>query len=159
MTSVYFIQCGDGGPIKIGYTDGDVERRRCNLQSGSPYPLALLGTMPGGAKKEVELHQQFANARFRGEWFWPVVELREFIAGLHRPPAPPSKILSFPDGNPMRKMRLEMGLTQAQLGELFGTKQSHISRLEMAPVLRSRTLLALEAIGSQIAAGSIKVAA
>lgn len=63
----YFIQAGDG-PVKIGSTHGDPNRRLKELQTGSSEPLRLLGTLDG-AEWERELHERFAEWRLHGEWF------------------------------------------------------------------------------------------
>lgn len=74
---VYFIQRGNDGPVKIGHSKHP-ERRLTGLQSASPDPLRLLGTLPGGKAREAELHQKYAAFRLTGEWFKPEVarELR-----------------------------------------------------------------------------------
>jgi excisionase family DNA binding protein len=65
---VYFIQATVGGPIKIGLSQ-DVDLRLASLQLSSPFPLRLLATVPGGRRREYELHRQFAKHRLHGEWF------------------------------------------------------------------------------------------
>src|SRR5204863_2595501 len=42
--------------------------------------LRVIGVMPGGKKRERELHQQFRGLRARGEWFRPEQRLLTFIA-------------------------------------------------------------------------------
>lgn len=80
---VYFVQCGDGGPIKIGYVTGNcleqVEKRIYVLQVGSPYPLKLLLVMAGAVCKERSLQKQFAHLHIRGEWFKPEPALLAYI--------------------------------------------------------------------------------
>ena len=77
-TTVYFIQQGDGGPIKVGVAC-DPTRRLAELQTGCPDKLRLLATRPGGIQEEHRLHAQFAQSRIRGEWFRPSVELIALI--------------------------------------------------------------------------------
>lgn len=77
--SVYFIQQGADGPIKIGVTV-DVEKRRRVLQTGSAQTLVLLSTIKGTEKQEAELHRRFKHLRLRGEWFRPEPELLAYIA-------------------------------------------------------------------------------
>lgn len=67
-TFVYFIQVGDQGPVKIGRAT-DPERRIAALQTGSPEDLHLRDVIPGAAPLEAAMHQRFAPARIRGEWF------------------------------------------------------------------------------------------
>ena len=68
---IYFIQCGENGPIKIGYTDNGVETRMAQLQTGCPYELRLLWVYTGNDLTESQLHKEFAHERIRGEWFRP----------------------------------------------------------------------------------------
>lgn len=68
---VYFAECmTDGGPIKIGLAS-DVGRRLGEVQVGCPYPIELMGTVPGGREGERLFHRLFSAFRIHGEWFWP----------------------------------------------------------------------------------------
>lgn len=79
--TVYFIQCGNGGPIKIGKTDEPPMNRLLSFQIGNPYSLCLLGTMKCYSRNtESMLHERFAKSRIRGEWFEPTEDLLIFIA-------------------------------------------------------------------------------
>lgn len=70
---IYFIQSGEGGPIKVGYVEGltrsAIEFRVGLLQVGNPEPLKVLATMAGGRAEERELHKRFRAGHIRGEWF------------------------------------------------------------------------------------------
>ncbi len=77
-TTVYFIQAGDHGPIKIGYSS-DPFRRLANLQSGHYEPLTLLGFCSGGAETEARLHADLAPYCMNGEWFLPSPEVLDVI--------------------------------------------------------------------------------
>lgn len=72
--SVYFIQAGVGGPIKIG-SAVDVDKRLAELQTGCPDLLRIIGTSAGGREAEFALHRKFSAHRIRGEWFYPCPEL------------------------------------------------------------------------------------
>lgn len=76
--TVYFIQAGDGGPIKIGVARNVRQRLRL-LQVGNAHRLTLLGVHPGGVNQERRLHRLFGDARISGEWFEPTAELLEFV--------------------------------------------------------------------------------
>lgn len=76
---IYFIQSGDSGPIKIGYTNGDAESRLRGLQTGNPEKLNLIMTMPGSINMEKKLHADFEKDRLNGEWFQASGKLIEFI--------------------------------------------------------------------------------
>lgn len=66
--TVYFIQVGKDGPVKIGYA-ADAAIRLQQLQVAHPEPLHLLRTIDGGSKTEAWLHGKFSDHRIRGEWF------------------------------------------------------------------------------------------
>ncbi|MEQ8673448.1 MAG: GIY-YIG nuclease family protein [Aggregatilineales bacterium] len=78
---VYFIQQGDNGPIKIGYS-AEPEKRLQTLSTASPYPLRILKTLKGGKALEQELHTRFANHQLEGEWFAPDDDLMDFISEI-----------------------------------------------------------------------------
>lgn len=69
---LYLIQCGAGGPIKIGRALS-TERRVKALQTGSPHPLRVINlyTLHFGDAVEAEgrLHGELEDARLCGEWF------------------------------------------------------------------------------------------
>lgn len=75
---VYFAQAGADGPIKIGKAN-DVEGRLRTLQTSQAEPLTLLGTMPGGLRRERDIQTAFARYRLKGEWFSPASDLLAFI--------------------------------------------------------------------------------
>jgi len=76
---VYFIQAGEGGPIKIGYAS-NFSKRLAALQTGCPVELSVLGMMPGGPREESELHVRLRWHRTRGEWFAPTDAVLRAIA-------------------------------------------------------------------------------
>jgi excisionase family DNA binding protein len=75
---VYFIQDGEGGPIKIG-TTGDLYSRLDSLQTANARNLKLLGYQTGGYGVERALHDKFDRSKIRGEWFEPSDEILEYI--------------------------------------------------------------------------------
>ena len=78
--TVYFIQQGTRGPIKIGVAV-DIAARIKTLQTGCAEPLRVLATVPGSQQAEHALHRQFADLRMEGEWFSPAPELIAYIKG------------------------------------------------------------------------------
>lgn len=77
---VYFVQAGDGGPIKIGYTTHKWRSRLSALQTGSPVRLGCrLVIAPATREDEQELHRHFAAYRLEGEWFEPGPMLAGFL--------------------------------------------------------------------------------
>lgn len=84
---IYFIQARPSGHVKIGYTGNDPARRLAALQTGSPEPLSLLGSIDGGIEAEKALHARFAEHRLRpdGEWFAPADEVMTAIGEMLTP--------------------------------------------------------------------------
>lgn len=78
---VYFVQAGEGGPIKIGWARNPWGRIR-DLQVAHWAVLTMLGTTDGGVALERRLHRRFAKERVRGEWFNPSPRLYAAIARL-----------------------------------------------------------------------------
>lgn len=64
---IYLAKCQDF--YKIGHTTGDAEHRLSGLQTGNPFRIELVGTVPGTLSQERNLHYRFAHKRERGEWF------------------------------------------------------------------------------------------
>lgn len=80
-TIVYFIQCQTTMLIKIGFA-GDPMSRLSNLQCGSPTKLRIVAQVRKPQIYEKELHEKFAAHRRHGEWFFPGMELLEFIEAI-----------------------------------------------------------------------------
>jgi hypothetical protein len=78
---VYFIQSGDDGPIKIGFTTRLDSRVRA-LQTSHGTRLRVLATTPGTPADEASLHRRFAGLRKHGEWFEPGRDLVDHIEEL-----------------------------------------------------------------------------
>ncbi len=78
---VYFLQAVIGGPIKIG-SSVNVEARVVAMQTGCPFELRVLATMPGGLLEERAMHSRFCALRGAGEWFRPGPELIEVIRAI-----------------------------------------------------------------------------
>jgi hypothetical protein len=76
---VYFLQSSRGGPIKIGYTSGDVMQRVRSMQTASPHRLVVIASAPGSREDERGLHGELANQRMVGEWFRDCREVRDAI--------------------------------------------------------------------------------
>lgn len=78
---VYFALNKASRAVKIG-TSNNPAKRLAELQTASPEPLELLGTIFGDSEKEEELHQRFSAKRIRGEWFRADEAMLEDIADL-----------------------------------------------------------------------------
>lgn len=66
--SIYFLQWGKGGPIKIGRAR-DIYRRIRELQIACFAELKLLHYFDGSPDIELSLHELLDEHRIRGEWF------------------------------------------------------------------------------------------
>lgn len=75
---IYFLQQGEDGPVKIGFSrDSNLETRIRNLQCGNPTKLFLRGTIMGIERDEQALHRKYQAYRMQGEWFNTTAVLRE----------------------------------------------------------------------------------
>jgi hypothetical protein len=83
---IYFVRNDGTGQIKIGSSIG-LKARLCAIRSYCrPHSITLLGITEGGYNEEFELHERFAEyrdksgrGRGRSEWFWPGLEILDFI--------------------------------------------------------------------------------
>jgi len=67
---IYFIRQGDTNFIKIGYTNGNPQKRLDSLQGGNPQKLELIAQWESGsAKQEWQIHKYYSKWRMLGEWF------------------------------------------------------------------------------------------
>ena len=79
---VYFIQRGDDGPIKIGFSEIVPDRIRM-LQTGSAEKLKLRALMEGSLADERAIHAMFEEGRMSGEWFRSDTPgLQDFMAAV-----------------------------------------------------------------------------
>lgn len=83
-STIYFVQHGETGAIKIGYTALAIEKRIASLQTAASAPLKLLATLSGDRATERDLHQRFAAHRRSGEWFDPHPDITAFVLILTR---------------------------------------------------------------------------
>jgi Meiotically Up-regulated Gene 113 (MUG113) protein len=75
---IYFIQSACHERFKIGYATA-LAARISAIQS-TPHAVTVLGVLPSaGLKTEARLLKKFAHARYRGEWFYPVADLTDYI--------------------------------------------------------------------------------
>lgn len=76
---VYFIKpIGMDGPIKIGHSKIPTDRL-LKFSIWSPYPLEIIGTVPGGCNEETYLHRCFSDIHSHREWFHSSPKLRDTI--------------------------------------------------------------------------------
>lgn len=143
--TVYFIQAGKRGPIKIGFTDGHPVDRLNYLQCGSAVQLTLLGCAPGTERDEKALHRRFSAHRIRGEWFKPKPDVVKYARKLRLPPSRQVKRTVDYDqwASPVEKIRKKLKLTQAAFGESLGVHQSTVHRMECGLMPISKPVLKL----------------
>ena len=75
---LYLMQSGINGPVKVGVAS-DVEARRRQLQTGNPFHISIISTIPDAAQREFELHDLFGHFRLEGEWFEPIQEIFDWF--------------------------------------------------------------------------------
>lgn len=68
-SSVYLLWAEGTTRFKIGYTSGSVDDRASVIQAYSPFPLRIVGEMPGTMQLERYLHNWLRSFRRHGEWF------------------------------------------------------------------------------------------
>jgi hypothetical protein len=86
--TLYFIQEGTGGAIKIGWTSGDPAVRLRTFQVGNSFQLLLIGAVKAMPDEETGWHVRFAKSCKRSEWFYPTADLLEAIAEACTKPEP-----------------------------------------------------------------------
>lgn len=85
--TLYAIRAEGTSLVKIGYTTGSVQKRLKTLQTGQPFPLRVIATVPVETEvrdKEALLHAFLATERRRGEWFELALQSEDFAALLQR---------------------------------------------------------------------------
>ena len=81
---IYFIALRDEF-VKIGYSTTPL-KRFSSLQVGCPYPLKLVGLIPGTKEEEAEVQEMFSSWHVRGEWYrfnnqiWDYIHDQEILA-------------------------------------------------------------------------------
>jgi len=65
---IYVIHAVGTNRVKIGFSS-DPQRRLVALQTGSSFPLAIIGVRAGSLKLEQAIHGQLQDCRVEGEWF------------------------------------------------------------------------------------------
>lgn len=75
---VYFIENPANRHIKIGWAKKPVGRLK-SFQTASSVKIRLLGKIPGSRDLERKLHADFQSYHVKGEWFFGVKCIRDFI--------------------------------------------------------------------------------
>lgn len=71
LGNIYFVQEGERGPVKIGFTENAPEKRMMALQCGNSRKLFLLRHFVAEKAYERIIHRRFHEYKIHGEWFAP----------------------------------------------------------------------------------------
>lgn len=80
MTKFVYLIESECGRIKLG-SSFEPEKRLAIFSSRAARPLRLIAMWPGSQSDELQLHKRFSSYRRHNEWFEPVGEFGEFVAG------------------------------------------------------------------------------
>ena len=138
--SLYFIQEGLDGAVKIGWTSNDPERRRDNLQIGNSTQLRLIAIVPNVTQDvEFEWHARFRAYLKRSEWFFPAPPLLDAIAeqtpppGRETAPAEPVIVQNYeavaPNVIPLVDWLRTHKIRQTHFAGKIGISHGHISKM------------------------------
>jgi len=122
--SVYLIQVGEPGPVKIGKAD-DVQARLRELQCANPHKLAVIRILDGGHLLERALHRHYEARRLQGEWF----EFCSTMLVIELAPISPEDRKANREGglDPADRVIKRFGGAQA-MGELLSLHRSQVHR-------------------------------
>lgn len=81
---VYVIGEEGGGPVKIGYTAYNPERRARELATGNAKKLVVLASGAGTIQTERAIHAIMQPFRLEGEWFDPSPPIRTLIRAMRQ---------------------------------------------------------------------------
>lgn len=71
MLTIYLVQAGETGPVKVALTSQTALDR---LQAGNPDPLIVRAIYEAAAREDLhELHEALAGHHVRGDWYAPAV--------------------------------------------------------------------------------------
>lgn len=76
---VYFVQCIPNGPIKVGVVFSSMRQRMNQIQLNCPHIIKTLGTVSGGYDLELKIKTDLTPWGIHGEWFQPVLEVKNYI--------------------------------------------------------------------------------
>lgn len=138
MSSVYFAQAGEDGPVKIGFCASNPLKRLAELQTGCPHEIFLIGTVSGGRKDESEMHRRLDAYWIRGEWFERKPEVLAAInsvleAGrIERAIPPPAERTAKIPSHPVAifRHRSDPPLSQVEFGAMVGVEGHTVYRWE-----------------------------
>jgi Meiotically up-regulated gene 113/Helix-turn-helix len=130
--------------VKIGCTTGRVEDRVTILQTGQPFPLHVLASVPVPAnvrRIEKSVHNFLVHERRRGEWFEIDIDMAKLEALIMRAITVLEAIGDLDSGDKqprvpsvygacVRQARLRYGMSQAALARRIGMSKTALNNLE-----------------------------
>lgn len=123
MSYVYFVQAGEGGPLKIGHTINPGTRLSA-LQTACSEPVNVLGLIEGDLRRERRIHRALAAHRRTGEWFDPSPAVLGFARRLiEREGVQPSDAGAAIDERELTYVRAAADAVECMIGELYRSKE------------------------------------
>jgi ribosome-binding protein aMBF1 (putative translation factor) len=119
--------------VKIG-SARDVEKRRKELQTGQPFLLHILATIPVETslrRIETQIHRFLAEQRQQGEWFDLPMDTERLVALVARAVQwldEQDAMKTF--GQRLKSIREQRGWSQSELAERAGVPYETIYRVE-----------------------------
>ena len=137
--NLYFIQEGADGPIKIGYTMSDPEKRRQIFQVGNSRPLRLFASIKAYPDSEKSWHSRFKDCHVLNEWFAPspalLLAIEEAKTAVSSTRASHGRRQTLADLNAwLKKNNLskaafarKLGYSSAYVSEIFARPSNNVS--------------------------------
>ncbi len=142
---IYFVQDMETKLVKIGWSWNPKERR-AHLASSLRADIIMLATEEGERAREMELHQQFSDAKHHGEWFHPVESIRTYVEMLGGTVdiSPPTKPLRSYKPAPYKRPPLPpneklIALAEKHGGQAEFARKLGISRQSLNRLVRGRS--------------------
>lgn len=79
---IYFLQAGEDGPFKIGYTSRRSEVRRQACQTYNHQPIRIAAECAGDKHLEERTHAYLAAHHLSGEWYANHQDVREVVSAI-----------------------------------------------------------------------------
>lgn len=124
--SVYMVQAGDVGPVKIGQTSSLIGRLQ-QLQTEHYEVIKLIRLLDGGSGVEHWLHKQFVASHIRGEWFRFDPVMLTIQPGEHVNLAMMGRQFQECQEQIIQLMNSKPDLKHREIGETLGIPMSRLS--------------------------------
>lgn len=157
---LYFLQEGDGGAIKIGWTGAeDASKRLAQARVWNHRDVKLIATLTDYHDSEKQWHSRFAKYRLAREWFSPDPELLAAIEVARTAPPPIRKATSkrftvndvrkwiSDKGMTIKAFALEMGYSPSVVSSALTERNYNTLSLRMASRIEAVTNGEITALG------------